>query len=222
MIVKITLVFMLITIFTAFPFTFATNHTQDIAIKLASETFHFGERLDYTVVVSDVTGEDAKIFITNTMGVRSPLVTVPIYHEETRVIAPIGFDSIIWDEGTYLLELEYSGAKSKIEFTIVDDGSIGIPYWVKDLAKLWLTTQMPDNEYAKAIQYLIEQKLIENSEPSDTLYIPQWFRYPTAWWADGQIDDSSYANAIQFLLNEKFMVIPFDQESSDASSVNSL
>ena len=207
-----------ICVLTTFPISADAQYVQDVKIILASEIFHFGDKLDYTIIVSEVTGEDATIYITDSTDIRSLLYTLHILQEETHVVAPIGFDSIIWNEGKYSLELEYSGASHKADFTIIDDGSVGIPYWINDLAKLWLTTQMPDKEYAKAIQYLIEQEILESVESHDELYIPQWFRYPTAWWSSGQITDTTYAHATQYLLNEKFMIIPFNQESSDSTT----
>ena len=205
-----------ICVLTTFPISADAQYVQDVKIILASEIFHFGDKLDYTIIVSEVTGEDATIYITDSTDIRSLLYTLHILQEETHVVAPIGFDSIIWNEGKYSLELEYSGASHKADFTIIDDGSVGIPYWINDLAKLWLTTQMPDKEYAKAIQYLIEQEILESVESHDELYIPQWFRYPTAWWSSGQITDTTYTHAIQFLIDNKFMTIPFDQESDDS------
>ena len=204
-----------ICVLTTFPISADAQYVQDVKIILASEIFHFGDKLDYTIIVSEVTGEDATIYITDSTDIRSLLYTLHILQEETHVVAPIGFDSLIWNEGKYSLELEYSGASHKANFTIIDDGSVGIPYWINDLAKLWLTTQMPDKEYAKAIQYLIEQEILESVESHDELYIPQWFRYPTAWWSSGQITDTTYTHVIQFLIDSKFMTIPFDQESED-------
>ena len=204
-----------ICVLTTFPISADAQYVQDVKIILASEIFHFGDKLDYTIIVSEVTGEDATIYITDSTDIRSLLYTLHILQEETHVVAPIGFDSIIWNEGKYSLELEYSGASHKANFTIIDDGSVGIPYWINDLAKLWLTTQMPDKEYAKAIQYLIEQEILESVESHDELYIPQWFRYPTTWWSSGQITDTTYTHVIQFLIDSKFMTIPFDQESED-------
>ena len=204
-----------ICILTVIPISVNAQSTPDVKIIITSEIFHYGERLDYTIIVSDVTGEDATIYITDSTGIRSPIYATPISEEETHIVAPIGFDSIIWNEGKYLLELEYSGSSHQADFMIVDDGSVGIPYWINDLAKLWLTTQIPDNEYAKGIQYLIEHDiLIQNTEDDDELYIPGWFKFTTAWWASGQITDTVYNHAMQFLIDNKFMVIPFDQEPS--------
>ena len=207
-----------ICVLTTFPISADAQYVQDVKIILASEIFHFGDKLDYTIIVSEVTGEDATIYITDSTDIRSLLYTLHILQEETHVVAPIGFDSIIWNEGKYSLELEYSGASHKANYTIIDDGSVGIPYWINDLAKLWLTTQMPDKEYAKAIQYLIEQEILVEPKSHGELYIPQWFRYPTAWWSSDQITDTTYTHAIQFLIDNKFMIIPIDQESSSSES----
>ena len=217
MIQVITFSLLFICILTAIPISVSAQSIPDVKIIMTSEVFHYGEKLDYTIIVSDVTGDDAVIYIIDSTGMRSPLYSTPISQEETRVIAPIVFDSIIWNDGKYSLELEYSGASDKTSFTIIDDGSVGIPYWINDLAKLWLNPpHIPDKEFAKGITYLIEQKVLDVQESGDELYIPKWFKFTTAWWSSGQITDTTYAHAIQYLLNEKFMIIPFDQES-DAS-----
>ena len=219
MISVITYTLIVICVLTVIPISINAQSLQDVKIIMTSEIFHFGEKLDYTIIVSDVTGDDAMIYIIDSTGMRSPLYSTPISQEETRVIAPIAFDSIIWNDGEYSLELEYSGANDKTSFTIIDDGSIGIPYWINDLAKLWLTPpNIPDKEFAKGIAYLIEQKVLDVQESGDELYIPEWFKFTTAWWSSGQITDTTYAHAIQYLLNEKFMIIPFDQESSDSAT----
>jgi len=215
----ITLPLLFICILTVIPISISAQSTPDVKIIMTSEIFHYGEKLDYTIIVSDVTGDDAVIYITDTAGMRSPLYSTPISQEETRVIAPIAFDSIIWSEGKYMLELEYSGASDKADFTIIDDGSIGIPYWINDLAKLWITPpNIPDKEFAKGFAYLIEHKVLDAPESDDELYIPKWFKFTTAWWSSGQITDTTYAHATQYLLNEKFMIIPFNQESSDSTT----
>ena len=219
MIPAITYTLIVICVLTVIPISINAQSVQDVKIIMTSEIFHYGEKLDYTIIVSDVTGDDAVIYIIDTAGMRSPLYSTPISQEETRVIAPIAFDSIIWSEGKYMLELEYSGASDKTDFTIIDDGSIGIPYWINDLAKLWITPpNIPDKEFAKGFAYLIEHKVLDAPESDDELYIPKWFKFTTAWWSSGQITDTTYAHATQYLLNEKFMIIPFNQESSDSTT----
>ena len=211
MIQVITFSLLLICILTAIPIAVNAQSTPDVKITMTSEIFHYGEKLDYTIIVSDVTGDDVVIYIIDSTGIRSPLYSTPISQEETHVIAPIGFDSVIWNDGEYSLELEYSGAYDKASFTIVDDGSVGIPYWINDLAKLWLSPpNIPDKEFAKGIVYLIEQKILDAPDGGDELYIPKWFKFTTAWWAYGQITDTTYANAIQFLIDEKILVVVYE------------
>ena len=223
MITAIGITLVSICVLTAITVSVNAQYTPDVKIIMTSEIFHYGEKLDYTIIVSDVTGDDAVIYIIDATGMRSPLYSTPISQEETRVIAPIAFDSIIWNDGEYSLELEYSGANDETSFTIIGDGSIGIPYWINDLAKLWLTPpNIPDKEFAKGIAYLIEHKILDAPEGGDELYIPKWFKFTTAWWSSGQITDTTYTHAIQFLIDNKFMMIPFDQELSDSTVERSL
>ena len=186
---------------------------QDIEIVISSPSYNYGEKLDYNIIVGKVTGEDAVIFITDTIGNKSQLFSIQIYEKESRVIAPFAFDSIIWREGTYQLELQYSGAISTTKFTIENDGTIGIPYWIKDISKLWVSGQTGDSEYAKTIQFLIDEKIIFNPSPGQELHIPEWFKYTTAWWTNNQIPDTIYGYALQTLIDNRVITIPIDQKS---------
>ena len=194
------------------------QQTPDVEIILSSSSYNYGEKLDYKIIVSEVTGEDAIIFITDTIGNKSRLLTIPISQEESRVIAPFAFDSVIWNDGKYGLEIQYSGSTSTTEFTIEDDGTIGIPYWIKDLSKIWTSGQMENSEFAKSIQFLIDEKIIFNSISGQDLKIPEWFKHTTTWWANNQIPDTIYGDALQFLINEKIILIPINQESFNQES----
>ena len=193
------------------------QNTPDVEIILSSSTYSYGDKLDYQIIVSEVTEEEAIIFITDTFGNKSQLLTIPIYEEESRVVAPFAFDSVIWMKGTYELELQYSGGIATSEFTI-RGGTIGIPYWIKDLSQLWISGQTPDKEFAKSIQFLIDEKIIFNSKPGQELKIPEWFKMTTSWWANNQVPDTIYGNALQFLIDERVVVIPIDQKSFSQES----
>jgi len=193
------------------------QNTPNAEITLSSSTYNYGDKLDYQIIVSEVTGEEATIFIIDTFGNKSKLLTIPIYEEESRVIAPFAFDSVIWMKGTYGLELEYSGATATSEFTI-RGGTIGIPYWIKDLSQLWISGQTPDKEFAKSIQFLIDEKIIFNSKPGQELKIPEWFKMTTSWWANNQVPDTIYGNSLQFLIDERIIVVPIDQKSFSQES----
>jgi len=194
------------------------QYTQDIEIVISSPSYNYGEKLDYNIIVEEVTGEDAIIFITDTIGNKSQLFSIQIYEKESRVIAPFAFDSIIWREGTYQLELQYSGGISTTEFTIENDGTIGIPYWIKDISKLWVGGQTTNEEFAKSIQFLIDEKILFNSTPGQELHIPDWFRFTTAWWTNNQVPDTVYGKSLQFLIDERIITIPIDQKSFSQES----
>ena len=194
------------------------QNIPEIEIILSDSIYNYGDKLDYKIIVSEVTGNDAIIFLTDETGKKSSILTIPIFEKESRIIAPFVFDSVIWNEGKYELELQYSGAISNTEFTIVDDGSIGIPYWVKDLSKLWTSGQMPNKEYARAVQFLIDEKIIFNPIIGQELQIPEWFKITTAWWSNNQISDTIYGDSLQFLINERVILIPIGQESFNQES----
>jgi len=186
---------------------------QKIEIAISSPTYNYGDKLDYDIIVEEVTGEDAIIFITDTIGNKSQLYSIQIYEKETRIVAPFAFDSIIWREGTYQLELQYSGGTSNTQFTIENNGTIGIPYWIKDISKLWVTGQAGNSEFAKSVQFLIDEKIIFNASPGKELQIPEWFRITTSWWANNQIPDTIFGHSLQFLIDERVITIPIDQKS---------
>lgn len=200
-----------------FPSSVYAQDLPDVELILSSSTYNFGEKLDYRIIVSEVTGEEAEIFIIDTFQNKSKLLTIPILEKESRIIAPFAFDSVIWMKGTYELELQYSGSTSNSEFTI-KGGAIGIPYWIKDLSKLWISGQTADKEFAKSIQFLIDEKILFNSKPGNELIIPNWFKMTTSWWANNQIPDTIYGNSLQFLIDERVIIIPIDQESFSQES----
>ena len=72
---------------------------------------------------------------------------------------------------------------------------------------------MNDSEFAKSIQFLIDEKIIFNPIIGEELQIPEWFKHTTSWWASNQIPDTVYGDSLQFLINEKIIVIPINQES---------
>ena len=54
------------------------QYTQDIEIVISTPNYNYGEKLDYTILVEEVTGEDAIIFITDTIGNKSQLFSIQI------------------------------------------------------------------------------------------------------------------------------------------------
>ena len=112
-----------------------------ISIETSQDVYAYGDHLNIIINVSEVTGDDARIYIINTEERRSLLLQQPISQKYTEFPSPFPIESgsPVWLVGTYELEFEYSGAKSSTQFTLEDTGQIGLPYWRKDVAKMWVT-----------------------------------------------------------------------------------
>ena len=91
MITKI--VFALITVLSlvVIPISANAQYTPDVEIVLASEIFHYGEKLDYKIIVSEVTGEDVVIFISKS-GMSDELAKLlpPLRRLKVTIIAITG------------------------------------------------------------------------------------------------------------------------------------
>jgi hypothetical protein len=78
-----------------------------------------------------------------------------------------------------------------------------IPSWIKNDAKWWSKGQIDDSEFVKAIQYLIQQGIIQipqTSSSSSSNVIPSWIKNNAGWWASGQISDDDFVKGIQYLV----------------------
>ncbi len=59
-------------------------------------------------------------------------------------------------------EVEYSGSKSSVQFSIEDTGDIALPHWIKDLATMWVVEPLvTDKDFARAIEHLIQKEIIK-------------------------------------------------------------
>jgi len=200
---------------------FAQNE-MTVEIILSSETYTFGDKLEYQITVSDVTNENAVVYIIDESGKKSQLLTIPIEIENTIVTAPFPFDNIIWKEGKYVLEIVYSGISFTQEFDIVDDGKISLPFWFKDVTKMWVTDEATNKDYVRnIIGQLIEEKIItESYEPrldENLIVIPDWHKTIAEWWVLGHIPDTEFVYNIQFLLENNIIMISETQISEDSS-----
>ena len=88
-----------------------------------------------------------------------------------------------------------------------------IPSWIKNNAGWWANDEISENEFLRAIEYLIQNDIIvitnvpsyEKSEISIdfsyTKLVPNWIKNNAGWWADGQISDSSFISGLQWLIS---------------------
>ena len=176
-----------------------------ISIETSQSVYEYGDRLVMIINVSEVTGDDVRIYITDPAERKSLLLQQPMSYVYTEFPARFPLDSAVWKPGTYLLELVYSGVKSSVQFTIEDTGTIALPFWIKDLAKMWINEPLvTDKDFARAIEYLIQVEIIKipYTEPGGETEstIPEWVKNNAGWWIEGKISDTEFTMALQYLV----------------------
>ena len=176
-----------------------------ISIETNQSVYEYGDHLVMIINVSEVTGDDVRVFITDPAERKGLLLQQPMIYVYTEFPARFPFDSAVWKPGTYLLELEYSGAQSSVQFTIEDTGKIALPFWIKDLAKMWIIEPfVTDKDFARAIEYLIQVEIIKipYTEPGGETEstIPEWVKNNAGWWIEGKISDTEFTMALQYLV----------------------
>jgi len=183
-----------------------------ISIATNQSVYEYGDHLVMIISVSEITGDDASVYIIDPTERRSLLLQQPISQEYTEFPSKFPFDATIWKPGTYVLELEYLGDKSSTQFIIEDTGKIALPFWIKDLAHMWITEPLvTDKDFARALEYLIEKGIISipYTEPgTETVSsIPEWVKNNAEWWIEGKISDTEFALALQYLVKAGIITV---------------
>ena len=184
-----------------------------ISIETSQNVYAYGDHLNIMINVSEITGDDAYIYIINTEEKKSLLLQHPISQEYTEFPSPFPIESgsPVWLAGTYGLEFQYSGAKSSTQFTLEDTGKVGLPFWIKDLAKMWVTDRISGKDFSVAIEYMINAEIIKipytEADDTSTTAIPEWVKYNAGWWAVGAIDDTEFTLALQYLVKAGIITV---------------
>ena len=87
-----------------------------------------------------------------------------------------------------------------------------IPAWVKNNAVLWTEGAIDDAVFIQAIQFLIQQGIIDipptgSGDGSGSSGIPAWVKNNAVLWTEGAIDDAVFIQAIQFLIQQGIIVV---------------
>ena len=185
-----------------------------ISIETSQETYHYGDYLSMTIIVSEITGDAATVYIIDMEERKSLLLNPPIFQETTEFPSNFPFDATIWKSGIYMLEVEYSGAKSSVQFYIKDTGEIALPFWLKDLATMWVVEPLvTDKDFSRAIEYLILKEIIKipHTEPEgETIAsIPDWVKNNAEWWINEKISDTEFTLSLQYLVKKGIITVNF-------------
>ena len=104
--------------------------------------------------------------------------------------------------GNYKINLEYN--KQQIDSVTFDVLSKNIPSWIKENARWWSSSIIPDSEFIDGIEYLVNENIIIISSDSQSLLskkvIPSWIKENAGWWANDNITDEEFIQAIQYLI----------------------
>jgi len=210
---KISAMFLSLLILLSFmPILNPANAEPSVSIETSQTIYHYGEFLSITINVSEITGDFATIYIIDSSQKKSILLKPPISQKTSSFPSTHPFDSAIWKPGSYILELEYSGAQSSTQFSIQDTGEVSIPFWIRDLAKMWITEPLvTDKDFGRAIGYLIQHEIIKipYTEPEGDVItnIPDWVKNNAEWWVTGKISDKEFAMALQYLIKKGIIVV---------------
>jgi len=210
---KISAMFLSLLILLSFmPILNPANAEPTIGIETSQTIYHYGEYLTITINVSKITEDFATIYIIDSSQKKSVLLQPPISQKTHSFPSNHPFDSAIWKTGSYILELEYSGVQSSTQFSIQDTGEVAIPFWIKDLATMWITEPLvTDKDFGRAIEYLIEHEVIKipYTEPEGDAIttIPDWVKTNAEWWVTGKISDTEFTVALQYLIKKGIILV---------------
>ena len=183
-----------------------------IQILMDQTTFIYGEKLVYTIEVSEVTGEPAIIHIRDESGKGSSAIPIEISELKTEIPSPYPFEKQVFPEGKYFIDLQYSGSEYTAEFNLVDSGNIVIPFQTKQIAYGWVNNEVSGGILIDAIQKTVEKDAINipyiiDRQYLEKIYIPDWVKIITTWWLEEKISDGTFANAFQHLIDEKIITV---------------
>ncbi|WP_299290715.1 M57 family metalloprotease [Nitrosopumilus sp.] len=85
-----------------------------------------------------------------------------------------------------------------------------IPDWIRNSANWWAASQITDDDFAKGIEYLIANEIIEipqnsSSEETSESELPSWLRNNAGWWAEDLLSDEEFFKSIQWLIDNGFV-----------------
>ncbi len=203
---------LLLVIMSGLPLMGQTFAAPSVSIETSQDIYHYGDSFSITINVSEVTGDFATTYIIDPSQKKSDFLTFPISQKTSSFPSNFPFDATIWKTGAYMLEVEYSGAKSSVEFSIVDTGEIKLPFWIKDLAKMWITEQfVTDKDFARAIEYLIQKEIIKipytEPEGETIASIPDWVKKNAEWWITEKISDTEFTLSLQYLIQKGIITV---------------
>ena len=104
--------------------------------------------------------------------------------------------------GNYQINLEYNSTKvGSVSFNVLEKT---VPSWIKDNARWWSSSVIPDSEFIDGLEYLLNENIISTSSENPNSFsdrsIPSWIKDNARWWANNNITDDEFLLAVQYLI----------------------
>ena len=201
--------FVLIPIMILLPAHASYESSTHISISTSKPVYKYGEKLAFSVKVSNVTGSLAFLEIVDQTNRSSSPVDVIIAKPYSNFTAPVPFYRTTFEPGIYNIRIQYSGGGAETSFRIVDSSNIAIPPEFKVMASSWIQNQTSDSLFGQHIAELVNSGVIgiKDFHEQNVTQIPPWFKDDTTWWSNGLISDEDFGHAIQYLIESNIMKI---------------
>jgi hypothetical protein len=183
--------------------------SPEISVVTNKPVYQYGDRLSFSVTVSNVTGDMAVLEIVDQSNQSSSPIDMIITKPVSNITAPVPFYKTTFAPGTYFVKIQYSGSNATTSFQLVDTGDIAIPPQFKEVASSWVQNQTSDKLFGRDIFYLVDSGVIEvdGYHDQNMTSIPSWFKNDALWWSNGSISDNDFGHVVQYLLKSKIMIV---------------
>ena len=206
------IVFFILLIASTGSFTSTAFAEPQMTAIIEKTTYTYCERLSYTIEVSEITGELAIIHIRDEANKKSSAIPIPIEKLSNPIPSAYPFQKDIFPAGKYFIDIEYSGAKTTIEFDLIDSDNLCISESMKPIIIRWINGEFTDGMLISGFQNLVDKKLIEipfeiTEKNIGKIKIPQWVKSIGNGWIMGIISDQMFTNNLQYLIDENIISV---------------
>lgn len=180
---------------------------QELHVSTSKNTYHYGDYLQITISVTTVTEDNAIMHIVDSNGKKSSSIPVRIQDHTTTITSPNPFDSLIFKEGKYKIEIQYGDSIASTEFELVDAGNVVMPFGSNIIVPQWADGAISDYGLLKFLADKDVIKLPQGKFLTQNAKIPAWFKTSAKWWSEHKITDSELLNGINYLLGNKIITL---------------
>jgi hypothetical protein len=189
-----------------------------VTIIMEKTTYTYCEKLDYSIEVSEITGDPAIIHIRDGAGGKSSAIPIPIEKLSNPIPSLHAFEKDIFPLGKYFIDVQYLGIEASAEFNLIDSDNMCISEAMQPVVVRWINGEFTDGMLISGFQNIVDKKLIDipfefTEKNIDKLNIPEWVKGIAKGWVMGIISDQMFVQNLQYLIDEKIISFPIDTEN---------